>query len=344
MLYLLAESSCHGISQLLNFLVAGIGTGWSTSIPAHSPTDVLNYIRAKLDNEPELPPIRPYARGFEGKFRRKKGLQGYISVGRVTELSTTSVLIDELPIKVWTESYKEKTLLKLREKGTISGILENHTTSKVSFTVNFKSAKELSSFHEKGLEAALKLKANLPTSNMHAFDADCVMTKFETPEDIVEVYFPVRMALYEDRKSVLESEMSYNTALCRNRARFIELVIAGEIDLVSGKKSKRETTTRLEELNFLSSSMLDAIRNDNAPFRRRQQHTRAALQDGTDTIEPSDSKFDYLLNMPLSSLTTEKIVALQEEAAKKEQNLELTRKTTASDLWKQDLDRLEPFL
>jgi len=277
-------------------------------------------------------------------YTKKKGLQGYVSVGRVSELSATSVLIDELPVKVWTESYKEKTLLKMLEKGTISGILENHTTSKVSFTVNFKSAKELSSLKKKGLESALKLKHNVLTSNMHAFDADCVMTKFETPEDIVEAYFPVRMALYEDRKTVLESEMSYNAALCRNRARFVELVIAGEIDLLSGKKSKRETATRLEELNFLSSSMLDAIRNDNAPFRRRQQQTPITLRDNANNIEPSDSKFDYLLNMPLSSLTSEKIAALREEAAKKEQNLELTRKTTASDLWKQDLDRLEPFL
>lgn len=302
----------------------------------------MNYIRAKLDNASELPPIRPFARGFEGTFEPAKGkVKGYVSVGRITKQTVNSVLIEELPLKSWTQSYKEKTLLKMREKGTVSGFVENHTTSKVSFTVKLKTAKELAKMEQKGLESAFKLKGNLLTSNMHAFDSDCVMTKFETPEAIAEAYFPIRMALYEDRKSVLESEMSYNAALFRNKARLIESVIAGEIDLMSGRKSKQETASRLEELNFMPSSRLKEIRNDNAPFRRRDQ---PPILEGDTNGESDDSEFDYLLSMPLSSLTAEKVASLQEDAEKKDKELEATRATSASDLWRRDLDKLEPLL
>lgn len=269
--------------------------------------------------------------------------QGYVSVGEVSQKTKTSLQIAELPVQCWTESYKEKTLLKLREQGSIYGIIENHSVSKVSFTVTVKSASEMERLKKRGLQKVFNLRKNFGTGNMHAFDADYVLSKFETPEEVIEAYFPVRMALYEDRKSVLESEMSYNAALYRSKARFIQLVIAGEIDLMKGKKSKQETAERLQELNFPSSAMLNEIRNDNALYRRRQQSISVALDEAI-SDEMNDSDFDYLLSMPFSSLTTEKIASLQEEAALKEQNLQLAQKTTASNLWRQDLDRLEPHL
>jgi DNA topoisomerase-2 len=282
-------------------------------------------------------------RGFEGTFEPMKTGHGYVSVGRVLRQTETSLLIDELPVQCWTENYKENTLLKLREQGIINGIIENHSTSKVSFTVTVKSSLEMDKLMKQSLEKVFKLRKSFSTVNMHAFDADYVLKKFNTPEEVIEAYFPVRMALYEDRRSVLESEMSYNAALHQNKARFIQLVIAGEIDLMSGRKTKQETAARLKELNFSSSATLNEIRNDNALSRRRQQAPSVALDDNI-TDEIYDSEFDYLLSMPLSSLTMEKVGSLQEEAAKLVQQLQLAQKTTASDLWRRDLDKLEPYL
>ena len=66
----------------------------------------------------------------------------------------------------------------------------------------------------------------------------------------------------------------------------------------------------------------------------------------TDEIdgEGALNEYDYLLNMPLSSLTTEKVLALQEEAVVKDKELDIIRATSPSDLWRQDLDKLEPLL
>lgn len=337
---------CPIIPLLLVNGSQGIGTGWSTFVPPFNPVDVLNYIRAKLDNASNLPPIRPFARGFSGTIEPKPGGDGYMTIGRARKHSDKIVLIDELPLRSWTNTYKI-FLLKMRDNGIISNFIENHTTTDVSFTVSLNTL-QLERMERTGLASAFKLQTSLPTSNMHAFDADCTMRKYESAEAIADDFFPVRLKLYEDRKSVLESEMSYCALISRNKAKFIQTVTAGGIDLMSGRRSKTETAGKLEELGFAQSSELKAVRNDNEHYRRKKISTSTESEDseGDGIVESSDGsgEYDYLLNMPLSSLTKEKISALQQDAAKKEEELEVTKATTAADLWRQDLDKLAPHL
>lgn len=335
---------CPIIPLLLVNGCQGIGTGWSTFIPPFNPIDVLNYIRAKLDNEPKLPCIRPFARGFQGTIEAKPDGKGYVTVGRALKNADKSILINELPLRCWTNTYKT-TLLKMRDKGVISSFLENHTTTKVSFTVTLTSL-QLKRMERSDLESVFKLKSVLPTSNMHAFDADRTMRKYDSPQAIADDFFPVRMRLYEDRKSVLESEISYSALLSRNKAKFIQAMTAGEIDLLSGRKSKQETLSKLEELGFEKSSELKVIRNDNEPYRRDKllASTDDENKEGEEVDASDESEYDYLLNMPLSSLTSEKIATLQKEAAKKDDELRVTKATPAADLWRQDLDKLASHL
>ena len=61
-----------------------------------------------------------------------------------------------------------------------------------------------------------------------------------------------------------------------------------------------------------------------------------------DNIDDEGLKeYDYLLNMPLSSLTKEKVSALKKEAVLKDSEFHKMQATTASDLWRHDLDKLE---
>lgn len=312
----------------------GIGTGWSTFIPPHNPLDVLEYVRAKLDASDDLPEIRPWVRGFGGSLAIHDKGTGYMSVGRAEPASSKSVVISELPVGRWTNDYKAH-LLKMRDKGQIRSFVENHTTTEVSFHVTLK-AMQLDRMMKSGLEKAFKLEANLPTTNMNAFTADQSIQKFASAADIANSYFPVRLNLYHDRKSVLESEMNYEAAVLRNKARFIEAVSKGQIDLVGGKKSKSETVELLRELDFASATELQAIKNDNVLAKRRKA-------EGLVEKDPKND-FDYLLNMPLSSLTTDKINDLQSEAGKTESELKEIQNKTPEDLWQADLDKLEPHL
>lgn len=318
----------------------GIGTGWSTFIPPHNPLDVLEYVRAKLDGLDNLPEIRPWVRGFGGILEYHDNVSGYVSIGRAEPASSKSVVISELPVGRWTNDYKAH-LLKMRDKGQIRSFVENHTTTEVSFTVNLK-AVQLDRMMKSGLEKAFKLVSNLSTTNMNAFGADQSIKKFESASDIADSYFPVRLSLYHDRKSVLESEMNYTATMLKNKARFIEAVSEGRIDLVSGKKTKEETVGALYELGFASAAELSDIKNANVLADRRRAEVVDEYTQSTEDSTYND--FDYLLNMPLSSLTTEKINDLQSQAKKTDLELTDIQTKTAEDLWRADLDKLEPHL
>ena len=145
------------------------------------------------------------------------------------------------------------------------------------------------------------------------------------------------MSLYEDRMSVLRSEMNYESALMRNKARFIKSVTDGEIDLVSGRQSRETTASRLNELGFDTNAKLLSLRNDNATSRRN-----GSQEVVTDFSSATD--FDYLLNMPISSLTSERIEGLHADANKKDAERDKLQKSTAKDLWNDDLDKLASAL
>jgi DNA topoisomerase II len=317
----------------------GIGTGWSTFIPPHSPQDVLDYIRAKLDGAEHFPPIRPYARGFDGDIIKTES--GYLTLGRALKKSDKTVVIDELPLRLWTDDYKER-LLKMREQGEITGFIENHTTTKVSFTVHMKGG-QLTRLAKNGLEKGFKLTSSLPTTNIHAFDADGNIQKFSSAEGLADAFFPIRLALYEDRKSVLESDLNHSATTLRNRARFIEAVTTGKVELTTGKKTKEQLSNDLESLGMLKASDLKAIRDDNVLVRRATSLKESA-EDIHETDVASTGEFDYLLNMPISSLTSERINELRQDAARKEDLLKNIRDTSAADIWREDLEKLSSML
>jgi DNA topoisomerase-2 len=336
------EFYCPIIPLLLVNGSQGIGTGWSTHIPPHKPLDVLNYIRSKLDGRNrKVEKIRPWARGFTGSIEPKEDGSGYVSTGRAKSVSKNSVLIDELPVKQWTDDYKEH-LIRMRDKGEITHFVENHTTTSVSFTVKLSSA-ALQKMERSGLEKAFKLQANLATTNMHAFDTGGNIVKFGSAESIADAFFPTRLALYYDRKSVLESEMNHEATVLRNKARFITSVTSGEIDLLTGRKSRDAIVEALHKREFASASALTTIKNNNTVAARKRQKL---IDDEVAEIPDTSpfAEFDYLLNMPLSSLTTERIDALHREALQKDKELAELLDTTPEDLWRHDLDKLAKHL
>eukprot|EP00984_Skeletonema_dohrnii_P033916 scaffold32113_cov78-Skeletonema_dohrnii-CCMP3373.AAC.1 len=252
----------------------GIGTGWSTYIPQHDPLDVLKYIRSKLEGKKRLPSIRPWVKGFDGNINVDAERASYITEGTLTITSKSSLSITELPVGVWTSDYKEY-LVKMLKKGEIKSFIENHTTSAVSFDVKVNMAK-LTRLMKGDIHKTFKLRNSLSTRNMHAFTPDMDIVRYKSPRDIADAFFPIRLGLYADRKSVLESNMEYSTTLMRNKARFIEAVSTNDIDLLNGKKSKDATIALLEEMEFVKQSDLEVIKSNNTVAKRRALNTVVA--------------------------------------------------------------------
>ena len=88
----------------------GIGTGWSTKVPNFSPYDIINNLRRMIrKQEPLL--MHPHYKDFTGAIIPEDDSMGrYIVFGECAEISEGSLEITELPIKVWTQNYKESKL------------------------------------------------------------------------------------------------------------------------------------------------------------------------------------------------------------------------------------------
>ena len=84
--------------------VEGIGTGFSTFIPSYNPKDIVANILNLLNNK-EIETMIPWYNGFTGDVNVIDS-KTFQSVGKYKILNETTVHVTELPIRLWTQSYK----------------------------------------------------------------------------------------------------------------------------------------------------------------------------------------------------------------------------------------------
>jgi DNA topoisomerase-2 len=102
------EWYCPILPMVLVNGAEGIGTGYATNIPNFDPREIVANLK-RLINEEEPVGMKPHYKNFQGTID-PVGPQKYAVYGRVGLLSETSFEITELPIKTWTQNYKENVL------------------------------------------------------------------------------------------------------------------------------------------------------------------------------------------------------------------------------------------
>lgn len=330
----------------------GIGTGWSTFVPNYNPLDLCANIRRLLRDEPCVP-MMPWYRGFEGTIERASGKskehgESFVITGKVREIDENTVEITELPLRKWTQDYKEwlgavtigavaEKDQKKGEKPFISEYKEYHTDESVRFVVTLP-ADKMRECHAMGLEKAFKLSSTLSTTNMHLFDADGHIRRYESPEAVLEEFFQLRLAYYESRKGAMADSLKADLARLDSKVRFILAVVQG--DLVIANRKKAELIAELESCGY-------------EKMTKSGKGAKAAPAESTDSSEDGDEasasgagglSYDYLLSMPLWCLTMERVATLISERDGKQGELEELMRTTPSQMWETDLDAFEAAL
>lgn len=84
----------------------GIGTGWSSYIPNYNPRDIIANVRRLLTGE-EMVPMTPWYRGFKGTIVKNSKDGNFTVTGTIEELNETTLRVTELPVRRWTQDYKE---------------------------------------------------------------------------------------------------------------------------------------------------------------------------------------------------------------------------------------------
>ncbi|KAF8912885.1 DNA topoisomerase II [Gymnopilus junonius] len=311
----------------------GIGTGWSTSVPCHNPVDIVTNIR-RLMNDEEMMPMVPWWRGFKGEIK-PVAKHKYDVFGVIKKLNDTTVEITELPIHKWTQNYKaelEAMIAGDKEKekdGVIKDYKEHHDNMNVHFIVTM-STQDLEKAEEQGLLEFFKLTSKINTSNMICFDFEGKIKKYDSPEEILEDFYPVRLAYYQKRKDFMANELQTSYEKLTNQARFVQMIVNRELSVSNRKKA--DIVSDLRKHKFRPFPKV------NAKASGETEPTAENEEEEGEEANDADTDFDYLLGMAIWSLTKEKIERLRAQAAEKEVELLALLERSPKDLWNTDLD------
>lgn len=289
----------------------GIGTGFSTSIPCYNPLDIIDNIFKLMDNK-DMKPMHPWYKNFNGNIV-KSDENTYDVYGKYDILDVNRIIINELPLGMWTSPYKDflETIQydTNSKKNIIIGFTDNNTDERVHFTLTFPDNKLELYQNNDTIESKLKLVKKIKTSNMNAFNQHGIIQKFDNANDLLKDWYSVRLEKYEDRKNYLIDKFSNELDLLKYKALFIEYVL--EEKIIVFKQKKENIINKLKSLEFPEL----ATNNE-------------------------EKSFDYITNIPLFHLTLEKIEELNNKLKNKEEELDNIKNTLPINMWKKELKEL----
>ena len=217
---------------LINGCSAGIGTGWSCSVPSYNPLDIIENIKFWLNDEydDKYKELLPWYRGFNGKIK-KLSENKYETYGNFKREGKNKVTITELPINMWTDKYKE-FLEDLLENKQIKDLKNYSTPTEVKFVITE------SNDGIKCNKNTLKLKSLIHSSNMVLFSDNNKIIKFKSVKDIIIYFCEKRIDFYKKRKIYQLEIMRNNLKISKNRVKFLEEVIDDK--LIIHKRSEED--------------------------------------------------------------------------------------------------------
>jgi DNA gyrase/topoisomerase IV subunit B len=301
--------------------ISGIGTGFSCNIPSYNPLEIVLYLQTKLagtvTTSTKDMEFVPYYEGFKGTIRKIEEYK-YLIRGKYEKVGDDKIHITELPVGTWTmpyttflESLMDGTAVDKAGKKippTIKDFASTSTEIHVNFVVTFPKGKiqELEQQTDangcNGIEKTLKLMTTISTTNMHLFDSEFKLHKYNSVNEIIDAFYEVRMDTYQKRKLNLIDVLENRLIKLSNRARYIQGNLSGKIDL--RRKTHDVVMSLLKEMNF----------------------------------QQIDGDYKYLVKMPMDSVTEENVKQIMQEKENAETELSELRNTTLTQMWSKELD------
>ena len=285
---------------------SGIGTGFSTNVPSYNPIDLVENVKRRLHGNPPTELV-PYYRGFTGKIVETE--EGVYTTSGIFSVEGIKVKITELPVGSWSSPYKVY-LEGLVEKKLISSYTEGCTDVDVVFEIILKDDTD-----KKDLVKLLKLNSTIRTSNMHLFTSDNQIKKYGNTQEIEDDHFSERLNLYKKRKEFQIRILEHDSNVLYEKCRFFDAKISGAIKMENVKYDT--VISNLEKMGFEKMSV---------------------------SFDSDNVTFDYLTDIKLFSVTSEKLKSLKEKKESKLKELEILRKKTVKKIWMEELVELENLL
>uniref|UniRef100_A0AAQ4QNR3 DNA topoisomerase 2 n=1 Tax=Gasterosteus aculeatus aculeatus TaxID=481459 RepID=A0AAQ4QNR3_GASAC len=284
----------------------GIGTGWACKIPNYDPREIVNNINRLLNHQDPLPMLPRY-KNFKGVIH-ELGQNQYLVSGEVLVIDRNTIEITELPVRTWTQAYKESVLEPMlqgndKTPALIYDYKEYHTDTTVKFVVRL-SEEKLAQAEAVGLHKVFKLQSSLTCNSMVLFDHMGCLKRYDSVQDILREFYELRLTYYKLRKDWLLGSLGSEAAKLSNQARFVLEKIEGKISIEN--KTKRELIRMLVQKGFESDPVIAWSKSQEKA--QEEDYRDGNESDGSvDSGSSSGPNFNYILNMPLWCLSKEKV-------------------------------------
>ena len=308
----------------------GIGTGFSTTVPKYSPKEIAENLIAMIDNKvSDIVELKPWYKDFKGSIISANKPGSYLIYGKYQVVDDVTIRVNELPIGLWTDDYKEFLENEIIKKNIVS-YTSNNTDETVEFTIIFEEAKLDKIIKKKEIYTKLKLVSRISTNNMWLYNYNGIIKKYTSPQDILSEFYQVRLDMYTKRKNWLKNKIQNELDILQYKMKFIQYVLDGKITVFKQKKSV--IIDKLIELKF--PKLVTRISKS-----KKEESNPDQDEDNTDDQEDGSNKsYEYITSMPLFSLTDEKINELQDKLDEKQQELVKVESTSEKDQWKLELN------
>ena len=222
------------------------------------------------------------------------------------------------------------------ENGAFTGVnvkdfKEHHTTTTVHFIIF---SPDFATLSDEDIEKKMRLTSTISVTNMHLYGADRRISKYPSAVEILKDFFITRLDMYGKRRLFIISRIERDLLILDNKMRFIKEVIEKTL-IVSGRK-KNDLFADLRKKGY-SPFPADPLKS------RRDAEIVADIDENgvviaEDKDESSTRDYDYLLSLPIWSMTHERYMKMVEQVDHKKSELGIMKTIHPADLWERDLD------
>ena len=195
------------------------------------------------------------------------------------------------------------TILQGKAVDKVKPYIKDFTGEFINYTIKF-TREDLASYTNEKLMKLLKLE-EYRTELFNTLDEKGKIKLFESDVDIINYFVNFRLSYYNKRKQFLLEKLKHELKMLMNRGKFIKAILDDKLDIKN--KSK----------DVIIDSIIDM------------------------KLELIDDSYDYLLRMPLWSLTKELFEKLKLDFTAKKEEIVKLEKEEPKDWYIQDLKELK---
>lgn len=284
---------------------SGIAVGFASNILNRNPIDLIDACLKVIDGKKFKEPS-PWYYDFSGDcVNDSENHLSWVFKGKYEVKNTTTVDVTELPPSMTYEKFD--TYLNSLEDSRRIASYDNNCKSNINYSLKFR-REDLRTLQDSGrLSKFLKMEER-ESENFTVLDEHGNLKIFNSAGEIITYFVDFRLKYYIKRKEHLIKSISADLSLLSNKANFIKSIIDGKLKI--NNVPKKQIVLYLETADF-------------------------------DQINGS---YNYLLQMPIHTLTKETYDDLLESVEKKKKELEIIKSKETSQMYRDDLQELRKAL